>query len=134
VAFATTEFFACEAPELNVKAVELKCVCEWELNDVHPPFKLLLCVLFLHSFPGWSCCWCHYCPCPGRQLSTHCARPEPRLSQLFLSHPPLHSSAPVNSASGGIKRPNFAFHVQATHFCDRMVGIFGLHFIHRFVL
>jgi len=56
VASAATEFFACETAELNVKAVELKCVGEWELNDVRPLFKLLLlllllCVLFFAQFP-----------------------------------------------------------------------------------
>jgi len=55
VVSAATEFFACEAAEFSVKAVELKCVCEWELNDVRPLFKLLLllllCVLFFAQFP-----------------------------------------------------------------------------------
>jgi len=58
VASAATEFFGCEAAELNVKAVDLKYVCEWELNEVRPLFKLLLlllllllCVLFFAQFP-----------------------------------------------------------------------------------
>jgi hypothetical protein len=40
VASAASECFAFEAAEFSVKAVELKCVCEWELSDVRLLFKL----------------------------------------------------------------------------------------------